>query len=113
MNLEKFQSVLLEDQISTRKECENNQNLGYDVKNCKIICFYAEKGGVCKTTNTTHLAFTFAEQGKRVLIYDCDTQRSLTAEMLGLELINFHESPSPLTDLIESKELKNGFQRTL
>ena len=85
----------------------------YDINQCKIISFYAEKGGVCKTTNTVHLAFTFAEQGKRVLLYDCDPQRSLTAELLGLEMNNFLDATSPLTQLIDSVALKEGFHRTL
>ena len=53
------------------------------VRNPKIISFYAEKGGVGKTTTCLNLAHTFAKNGKRVLIYDCDVQRSLTAWTFG------------------------------
>ena len=45
----------------------------------KIVAFYAEKGGVGKTTLCLTLAQTLAGTGKRVLVYDCDVQRSLTA----------------------------------
>lgn len=45
----------------------------------KIICFYAEKGGVGKTTTCLTFAHTFAKDGHRVLVYDCNVQRSLTS----------------------------------
>lgn len=48
-----------------------------------IISFYAEKGGVGKTTTCLNLAYFLAKNGKKVLIYDCDPQRSLTAWIFG------------------------------
>lgn len=44
-----------------------------------IFAIHAEKGGVGKTTLCIHLAHTFASRGKKVLIIDCDSQRSATA----------------------------------
>jgi chromosome partitioning protein len=60
----------------------------------KIIAFYAEKGGVGKTTLCLTLAHTMAAQGSRVLIYDCDVQRSLTAWTFGTNIeINAKNNP--------------------
>jgi chromosome partitioning protein len=60
----------------------------------KIIAFYAEKGGVGKTTLCLTLAHTMAAQGSRVLIYDCDVQRSLTAWTFGNNIeINARNNP--------------------
>lgn len=66
------------------------------IKNCdpKIIAFYAEKGGVGKTTLCLTLAHTLAATGKRVLIYDCDVQRSLTAWTFGIN-IELHAIKNP------------------
>ncbi|CAF0746683.1 unnamed protein product [Brachionus calyciflorus] len=55
-------------------------------KNVKIFSFYAEKGGVGKTTLCITLASKFSQMGKRVLIYDCDAQRSLTSWIFGDEI---------------------------
>jgi len=60
----------------------------------KIIAFYAEKGGVEKTTLCLTLAHTMAAQGSRVLIYDCDVQRSLTAWTFGNN-IEIHARNNP------------------
>ena len=49
----------------------------------RLICFYAEKGGVGKTTQSCTIAWTLAMKGHKVLIYDCDAQRSLSAWLLG------------------------------
>ena len=51
---------------------------------------YAEKGGVDKTTICVNLAFTLAAKGNRVLIYDCDVQRSLTAWAFGNNIAADH-----------------------
>jgi cellulose biosynthesis protein BcsQ len=60
------------------------------------------------------LAFTFAANGKRVLIYDCDSQRSVTSALLGLHLLDdkYTDEVSPLTFLI-NRPIKLGFHRTL
>lgn len=99
----------------------------FDINKCKIICFYSEKSGVCKTTNAINLAYAFAANGKRVLIYDCDSQRGSSTALLGLSLLdkenvnaaswilsfeNDHQTVSPLTYLI-NRPIKQGYHRTL
>lgn len=77
MTIEDIQSKL---KIEIKK-IENIDHL--EERKPKIIAFYAEKGGVGKTTLCSTLAYTMASYGKRVLLYDCDVQRSLTAWMFG------------------------------
>ncbi len=48
---------------------------------CKIITVGNMKGGVAKTVTCQHLAYAFAEQGKRVLAVDFDPQINLTATL--------------------------------
>lgn len=73
------------------------------VKPFKIIAFYAEKGGVGKTSNVCSVAYALTET-KRVLIYDCDSQRSLSAFLLGLNYRQDVYNPrvrNPLTNYID------------
>ena len=78
------------------------------VRNPKIISFYAEKGGVGKTTTCLNLAHTFAKNGKRVLIYDCDVQRSLTAWTFGSNInVDIEDKVVNKVDLL-MKKLPNG-----
>lgn len=51
-----------------------------------IISFYAEKGGVGKTTCTVGIAWELARIGKKVLVVDCDGQRSLTKWIFSDEI---------------------------
>lgn len=44
----------------------------------KIIALYNNKGGVSKTTTSFNLAVYLSQQGKRVLIVDCDPQCNIT-----------------------------------
>lgn len=57
-------------EIKISNEQEDLSSLSATVP--KIISFYAEKGGVGKTTLSLSLAHLLADKGKRVLIYDCD-----------------------------------------
>ena len=50
-----------------------------------IIAFFNNKGGVGKTSLVYHLAWMYAEQGRRVLAADLDPQSNLTAMFLPPE----------------------------
>ncbi|MES2705261.1 MAG: AAA family ATPase [Verrucomicrobiota bacterium] len=49
----------------------------------KILSFFNNKGGVGKTTLVYHLAWMFADMGKRVLVADLDPQANLTSMFLN------------------------------
>lgn len=51
----------------------------------KTIAFFNNKGGVGKTTLVYHLAWIFADMGKRVLVADLDPQANLTSMFLTEE----------------------------
>lgn len=53
----------------------------------KTISIFNNKGGVGKTTYIYHIAHLLAQQGKRVLLVDCDSQANLTAYCLRDEEI--------------------------
>src|SRR5262249_35804596 len=55
--------------------------LGHD-RRCRIVSILGLKGGGGKTTLTLTLAATLGEQKQRVLMIDCDHQRSLSAMCL-------------------------------
>lgn len=52
-----------------------------------IIAFFNNKGGVGKTSLCYHLAWMYAEQGRRVLAVDLDPQANLTAAFVTDEAI--------------------------
>lgn len=49
----------------------------------KTVAFFNNKGGVGKTSLVYHLAWTFADLGKRVVVADLDPQSNLTALFLS------------------------------
>jgi cellulose biosynthesis protein BcsQ len=57
-----------------------------NVKKPKIISFWTEKGGVGKTTSCITIGYALAKKGFRVVIYDCDPQRSLSYWCFGKEI---------------------------
>ena len=44
-----------------------------------VVAFFNNKGGVGKTSLVYHLAWMFADRGKRVLAVDLDPQANLSA----------------------------------
>lgn len=67
------------------------------------ICLFNHKGGVSKTTTSFNLGWVLADQGKKVLIVDLDSQCNLTGLVLGYNAVDdshmdaFYESRSNLT----------------
>jgi anion-transporting ArsA/GET3 family ATPase len=55
----------------------------------KRLLFFAGKGGVGKTTVTTAVAFTLAQQGKKTLLIEFD-DNSRAARLLGLSSVDQH-----------------------
>lgn len=51
-------------------------------KKAPRIALFNHKGGVSKTTSTFNIGWKLAEQGKKVLLVDCDPQCNLTGLML-------------------------------
>lgn len=54
----------------------------------KSICLFNHKGGVSKTTTTFNLGWSLANEGKKVLIVDLDSQCNLTGLVLGFNAVD-------------------------
>lgn len=71
-------------------------------KMAKSICFFNHKGGVSKTTTAFNIGWELANQGKKVLLVDLDSQCNLTGMVLGFSRIfdgleGFYASRNNLT----------------
>lgn len=64
-----------------------------------IVAFFNNKGGVGKTSLAYHLAWMFAEQGKRVVAADLDPQSNLSAAFLDEDRLEglWPQGPHPRT----------------
>ena len=61
-----------------------------------VLTFFNNNGGVGKTTLVYHLAWTFADMGKRVVVMDMDPQANLTAAFFtDDEIEEIWENPTP------------------
>lgn len=68
-----------------------------------VLTFFNNKGGVGKTSLIYHLAWTFADQGKSVLIADLDPQANLTAAFLDEEKIeDLWNEPKPGSTIFQA-----------
>jgi len=64
-----------------------------------IITFFNHKGGVGKTTILYHLAWKFAQNGKKVLMVDADSQCNLSTLSLGEEAFEEHYQKQPVDNI--------------
>lgn len=76
----------------------------------KVIAFFNNKGGVGKTTLVYHLAWMFADRGKRVLAVDLDPQANLSAAFLDEDnLENLWSGSRPVKSIFGAIDpLKRG-----
>ena len=51
------------------------------MQKCKVIAIANQKGGTGKTTTTVNLGIGLVNEGKRVLLVDCDPQSDLTTSL--------------------------------
>jgi len=72
----------------------------------KTVAFFNNKGGVGKTSLVYHLAWTYAGQGKRVLMVDLDPQSNLTAMCVSEERLEELWLPPDL----ERKSMRGAVQ---
>ena len=67
---------------------ESNQLRTKERAMMKSICLFNHKGGVSKTTTTFNLGWSLANEGKKVLIVDLDSQCNLTGLVLGFNAVD-------------------------
>lgn len=75
-------------------------------KRAQRIALFNHKGGVSKTTSTFNIGWKLAEEGKKVLLVDCDPQCNLTG--LVLEYSQDEEYPYESTDLKNPRNIRDS-----